>query len=142
MAIVLGPDVLFDQDLLAGKRIGLVCNPASIDAHFRHVIDRASEAGAIVAALFGPQHGIRSDVQENMIETPHGSDPRRGVPVYSLYSETREPTDEMLAGLHALVIDLQDVGTRIYTYIYTVAHCLNAAGQNGPAMAVSVRPHA
>src|SRR5690606_19621656 len=141
MAIALGTDVLFDQDLLAGKRIGLVCNPASIDAHFRHVIDRASEAGAIVAALFGPQHGIRSDVQENMIETPHGSDPRRGVPVYSLYSETREPTDEMLAGLDALVIDLQDVGTRIYTYIYTVAYCLKAAGRNGLPVFLCDRPN-
>lgn len=141
MAIALGTDVLFDQDLLAGKRIGLVCNPASVDARFRHVADRAAASGAGVAALFGPQHGIRSDVQENMIETPHASDHGRGVPVYSLYSETREPTDEMLAGLDALVIDLQDVGTRIYTYIYTMAYCLKAAARNGLPVFVCDRPN-
>ncbi|HYI31327.1 MAG TPA: DUF1343 domain-containing protein, partial [Bradyrhizobium sp.] len=90
---------------------------------------------------FGPQHGIQSDVQENMIETPHGRDDRRSVPIYSLYSETREPTDEMLAGLDALVIDLQDVGTRIYTYIYTTAYCLKAAARTGIPVIVCDRPN-
>ena len=83
--------------------------------------------GVTLGAIFGPQHGFRSDVQDNMIETPHARDARRRVPVYSLYSETREPTAEMLDGLDVLVIDLQDVGTRIYTYIYTMANCLRAA---------------
>ena len=141
MAIALGTDILFQKDLVKGRRIGLVCNPASIDAGFRHVIDRATASGVTIGALFGPQHGIRSDVQENMIESPHGQDAARRVPVYSLYSETREPTDEMLAGLDALVIDLQDVGTRIYTYIYTMAYCLEAAARTGLPVIVCDRPN-
>lgn len=140
-SIALGTDLLFDKDLLRGRRAGLVCNPASIDARFRHVIDRAAGAGARLGALFGPQHGIHSDVQENMIETPHGTDAARRVPVYSLYSETREPTDEMLEGLDVLVIDLQDVGTRIYTYIYTMAYCLKAAARTGLPVIVCDRPN-
>ena len=141
MPITLGTDILFQKELVKGRRIGLVCNPASIDASFRHVADRAAAAGVTIGALFGPQHGIRSDVQENMIETPHGQDSIRNVPVYSLYSETREPTDDMLQGLDALVIDLQDVGTRIYTYIYTMAYCLKAAARNGLPVIVCDRPN-
>ncbi len=141
MAVSLGTDILFDKGLLKGRRIGLVCNPASVDARFRHVVDRAAAGGVSIGALFGPQHGIRSDVQENMIETPHEEDRARRVPVYSLYSETREPTDEMLAGLDALVIDLQDVGTRIYTYIYTMAYCLKAASRSGLPVIVCDRPN-
>jgi uncharacterized protein YbbC (DUF1343 family) len=139
--VQLGSDVLFDRRLLHGRTIGIVCNPASIDGQFRHVIDRAEAAGVKVGAIFGPQHGFRSDLQENMIESPHGEDPRRRVRVYSLYSETREPTQEMLAGLDALVIDLQDVGTRIYTYIYTMANCLKAAAAHGLPVIVCDRPN-
>ena len=97
--------------------------------------------GARLAAIFGPQHGFRSDVQDNMIETAHGRDDRRRVPVYSLYSETREPTAEMLRGLDVLVIDLQDVGARIYTYIYTMANCLTAARRHGVQVIVCDRPN-
>ena len=139
--MLLGSDVLFDKQLLRGRTVGVVCNPASIDARFRHVVDRAAEAGVTVGAIFGPQHGFRSDLQENMIESPHGDDRRRRVPVYSLYSETREPTAEMLAGLDALVIDLQDVGTRIYTYIYTMANCLRAAARFQLPVIVCDRPN-
>ena len=141
MPVVLGSDVLFDRQLLAGRVIGLVCNPASIDRQFRHVVDRAEAAGVRVGAIFGPQHGIYSDLQENMIESAHASDGRRGVPIYSLYSETREPTAEMLAGLDALVVDLQDVGTRIYTYIYTMANCLVAGARHGLPVIVCDRPN-
>jgi uncharacterized protein YbbC (DUF1343 family) len=141
VSFALGSDVLFDRRLLAGRTIGLVCNPASIDARFTHVLDRAAAGGVTVGAIFGPQHGVRSDVQENMIESAHGRDERRRVPVYSLYSETREPTREMLAGLDALVVDLQDVGTRIYTYIYTMAHCLRAACAHGVPVVVCDRPN-
>ncbi len=137
----LGSDVLFDRQLLRGRTIGLVSNPASVDAEFRHVADRAEAGGVVVGALFGPQHGFRSDLQENMIESPHGTDGGRGVPVYSLYSDTREPTPNMLAGLDALVIDLQDVGTRIYTYIYTMAYCLKAARKAGLPVVVCDRPN-
>ncbi len=139
--VILGSDILFDRSLLRGRTIGLVCNPASIDAGFCHVIDRADRAGVRVGAIFGPQHGFRSDLQDNMIESPHGADPARGVRVYSLYSDTRIPTAEMLAGLDALVIDLQDVGTRIYTYIYTMANCLTAAAAHGVPVVVCDRPN-
>jgi uncharacterized protein YbbC (DUF1343 family) len=141
MSLSLGSDILFDKQLLRGRTIGLVANPASIDAEFRHVSARAEAGGVRIGALFGPQHGFRSDLQENMIESPHAEDARRRVPVYSLYSETREPTAKMLAGLDALVIDLQDVGTRIYTYIYTMANCLVAARKHGVPVIVCDRPN-
>jgi uncharacterized protein YbbC (DUF1343 family) len=96
---------------------------------------------AQLAALFGPQHGFRSDVQDNMIETSHGDDCTRRVPVYSLYSETREPTRAMLEGVDVLVIDLQDVGSRIYTFIYTMANCLIAARKHGVKVIVCDRPN-
>ena len=99
--VSLGIDQLLDTDrgLISGNRIGLVCNPASIDAKFRHTSDRLrDDAESTLVALFGPQHGFRSNLQDNMIETPHDRDARRQVPVFSLYSETREPTAEMLQG--------------------------------------------
>lgn len=141
MSLALGSDVLFDRQLLKGRTIGLVCNPASIDRHLVHVVDRAEAAGVRVGAIFGPQHGFRSDLQENMIESGHDRDAGRQVPIYSLYSETREPTAEMLQGLDALVIDLQDVGTRIYTYIYTMANCLRACARHGLPAVVCDRPN-
>ena len=141
MALLLGSDVLFDGGLLRGRTIGLVCNPASVDGQFRHIVDRAEGNGVRIGALFGPQHGFRSDLQENMIETPHASDESRRVRVYSLYSDTREPDAEMLAGLDALVVDLQDVGTRIYTYVYTMANCLRAAQKHGLPIVVCDRPN-
>ncbi|MFI5178163.1 MAG: exo-beta-N-acetylmuramidase NamZ domain-containing protein, partial [Vicinamibacterales bacterium] len=116
-------------------------NPARFDAYLRLVSERAEAAGVRIGALFGPQHGFQSDVQENMIESPHAKDARWRVPVYSLYSETREPTAAMLAGLDAIVIDLQDVGTRIYTYIYTMANCLRAARTHGVPVVVCDRPN-
>jgi len=137
----LGSDVLFERDLLRGRTVGLVCNPASVNARFVHVLTAAEAAGVRIGAIFGPQHGFRSDLQENMIESSHARDTRRGVPVYSLYSETREPTSAMLADLDALVIDLQDVGTRIYTFIYTMAHCLRAAAAHGLPVVVCDRPN-
>jgi uncharacterized protein YbbC (DUF1343 family) len=141
VSFTLGSDVLFDRQLLQGRTIGLVCNPASINAGFQHVIDRAETSGVRLGAIFGPQHGFRSDLQENMIESSHAEDARRRVPIYSLYSETREPTAEMLQGIDALVVDLQDVGTRIYTYIYTMAHCLRAARRHDMPVVVCDRPN-
>jgi uncharacterized protein YbbC (DUF1343 family) len=143
-AVALGIDRLLETDrrLVAGRRVGVVCNPSSIDSAFRHTADRLVEdADVTVAALFGPQHGFRSDVQDNMIETPHGRDARRSVPVYSLYSETREPTAEMLRDIDVLVVDLQDVGTRVYTYVYTMANCLRAAARHGVHVIVCDRPN-
>jgi uncharacterized protein YbbC (DUF1343 family) len=131
-----------ERSLLDGQRVGLVSNPASVDAQLRHASDLfASTPDVTLAALFGPQHGFRSDVQDNMIETPHARDARRRVPVYSLYSETREPTADMLRDVDLLVIDLQDVGTRVYTYIYTMANCMRAAARHGVRVVVCDRPN-
>ncbi|HSK09867.1 MAG TPA: DUF1343 domain-containing protein [Vicinamibacterales bacterium] len=142
MTVRLGSDQLLASNLLDGRRVGIVANPASIDGSFRHVVDRlASRPGTRLAAIFGPQHGFRADVQDNMIESPHGRDVSRRVPVYSLYSETREPTAEMLAGLDLLVVDLQDVGARIYTFIYTMANCLKAAARHHVPVVVCDRPN-
>jgi len=138
----LGSDVLLGSQRLRGRRVGVVCNHASVDHTLRHIVDRLKEApGVLLAAIFGPQHGFRSDVQDNMVETPHGDDAARRVPVYSLYSDTREPTDEMLRDLDVLVVDLQDVGARIYTYIYTMANCLRAAARHGVPVIVCDRPN-
>ncbi len=142
--VALGIDRLLDADrgLVRGRRIGVVCNPASVDGSFRHTADRlVGDPEVTVAALFGPQHGFRSDVQDNMIETPHASDARRQVPVYSLYSETREPMAEMLRDIDVLVVDLQDVGTRVYTYVYTMANCMRAAARHGVRVVVCDRPN-
>jgi uncharacterized protein YbbC (DUF1343 family) len=143
-ALALGIDRLLDIDrpLIAGRRIGVVCNPASIDGNFRHTADRlVDDPDVTVTALFGPQHGFRSDVQDNMVETPHARDCRRRVPVYSLYSETREPSADMLRDIDVLVVDLQDVGTRVYTYIYTMANCMRAAARHGVRVVVCDRPN-
>jgi len=141
-AVRLGSDLLLCSNRLKGARVGVVCNHASLDRGFVHVIDRlAASDGVTLAAIFGPQHGFRSDVQDNMVETPHIKDPRRSVPIYSLYSETREPTAEMLRGLDVLVVDLQDIGARIYTYIYTMANCLRAAVKHTVPVIVCDRPN-
>jgi uncharacterized protein YbbC (DUF1343 family) len=140
--VQLGSERLLTDPALDGKRVGVVCNQASVDHGFVNIADRlAAHPRAQLAAIFGPQHGFRSDVQENMIETRHGRDEIRRVPVYSLYSDIREPTGDMLQGLDVLVIDLQDVGTRIYTYIYTMAHCLIGARRQGLPVIVCDRPN-
>jgi uncharacterized protein YbbC (DUF1343 family) len=142
MTVRLGSEALLASGRLDGARVGVVSNPASVDHDLRHVVDRvAALPTATLAAIFGPQHGFRSDVQDNMIETAHGHDEIRRVPVYSLYSETREPTASMLKDLDVLVIDLQDVGVRIYTYIYTMANCLKAARKLGLKVIVCDRPN-
>ena len=131
-----------DRGLVAGSRVALVSNPASVDRSLRHSADLLrDDPGIDLVALFGPQHGFRSDLQDNMIETPHGQDARRQVPIYSLYSETREPTAAMLRDVDVLLIDLQDVGTRVYTYIYTMANCMRAAARHGVRVVVCDRPN-
>ena len=116
-------------------------NPASIDSHFPHRRGHRDTRLTSGSRYFRPPHGYRADVQDNMIETGHANDPTRGVPVYSLYSETREPTAEMLKGLDVLVIDLQDVGSRIYTFVYTMANCLRASRKHGVPVIVTDRPN-
>lgn len=141
---VLGLEKLLSDkvELIRGARVGLVCNQASVDHSLRHAADLLSaQKSCKLTALFGPQHGIRGDVQDNMVETPHAIDAETGVPVYSLYSETREPTEEMLQDVDVLVCDLQDVGCRIYTFIYTVANCMRAAARYGKKVIVCDRPN-
>lgn len=142
--IKLGVERLLTEKLvlLRGARVGLVCNQASVDHGFRHVADLFHENAEIkLTALFGPQHGIRGDVQDNMIETAHALDVKTGVPIYSLYSETREPTEEMLRDVDIIVVDLQDVGTRIYTFVYTLANCMRAAKKFGKRLVACDRPN-
>jgi uncharacterized protein YbbC (DUF1343 family) len=143
--VTLGSTRLLESGQLRGKRVGLVSNPASVDHRLRHIVDLLlGDAQIDVRALFGPQHGFRSDVQDNMIETPHTefeTGVKKRVPLFSLYSDTREPTAEMLRDLDVLVIDLQDIGTRIYTYMYTMANCMRAAGKHGIKVVVCDRPN-
>src|SRR6476619_2698063 len=140
--MLLGSEHLLASSRLNGLRVGILANPASIDHDFRHVVDRLSHSNRFkLNAIFGPQHGYRSDLQDNMIETPHAKDKRRDVPIFSLYSETREPTKEMLGHTDVLVVDLQDVGARIYTFIYTMATCLRAAARHGVPVIVCDRPN-
>jgi uncharacterized protein YbbC (DUF1343 family) len=138
----LGSEVLLASARLRGARVGVVCNHASVGPGFHHIVDRLLAADEVtLTAIFGPQHGFRSDVQDNMVETPHRTDPGRRVPIYSLYSETREPAGQMLTDIDTLVIDLQDIGARIYTYIYTMANCLRACARHGIPVIVCDRPN-
>ena len=130
------------KHLLKNQRIGLICNQASVNHEFQHAADLFFEDAEInLTALFGPQHGIRGDVQDNMIETSHTTDKKTNLPIYSLYSETREPTEAMLKDLDALVFDLQDVGCRVYTFIYTMANAMTACAKFGKKMFVCDRPN-
>ncbi|MCR9243803.1 MAG: DUF1343 domain-containing protein [bacterium] len=128
--------------LQQSRSVGLVCNQASVDRDFVHAADRLHAVlGDRLAALFGPQHGLWSTEQDNMVETAHGVHPRLGIPVHSLYSETRRPTPQMLRGLDLLVVDLQDVGTRVYTYAWTLTNCMAAATAAGLPVLVLDRPN-
>jgi uncharacterized protein YbbC (DUF1343 family) len=140
--MLLGSERLITSPRLNGLRVGVLANSASIDHGFGHVVDRLGQStSCTLAAIFGPQHGYQSTLQDNMIETPHAKDKRLRVPIFSLYSETREPTPEMLDLIDVLVIDLQDVGARIYTFIYTMANCLRAAARGGLPVIVCDRPN-
>ena len=142
--VVLGLEKLLQAkaELLRGARVGLVCNQASVNHNYHHAADLLHEHPDVnLRALFGPQHGIRGDVQDNMVETEHGIDRKTGLPVYSLYSETREPTEAMLKDIDVIVFDMQDVGCRIYTFVYTLANCMRAARKWGKKVVVCDRPN-
>lgn len=142
--IKLGLEVLLEAvpSWMGDSRVGFICNQASVNHELQHAADLLfNHPGLNLRALFGPQHGIRGDVQDNMIETPHGVDRRTHLPVYSLYSETREPTKEMLDELDVLIFDMQDVGCRIYTFAYTMANCMRAARTFGKKIVVCDRPN-
>jgi uncharacterized protein YbbC (DUF1343 family) len=128
--------------LLDGARFGLLMNRASVDRQLRLSCDSLAEVyPQQMVALFTPQHGLWGDAQANMIESGHGRHPDLDVPIYSLYSETRRPTKQMLADLDCLVIDLQDAGTRVYTFIWTLLECLKACADAGVSVLVLDRPN-
>lgn len=137
-----GLDVLLGRPgLVRGLRVGLVANPASITAELEPAPAALARARDIdLGALFGPEHGITADAQD-LVEVDHSRERRGGLPVYSLYGKTRVPTRRMLAGLDAVVFDLQDVGSRYYTYIYTLQHVLAACAREGKRVIVLDRPN-
>lgn len=124
MKVKTGLDILIQDKALQSKfkgNVALLCHNASIDSNFNHAVLKFKEIfGKRFVKIFGPQHGFSTDVQDNMVETDHYTHPYFNIPVYSLYSETRIPTDEMLENIDHFFVDLQDVGCRIYTYIYTL----------------------
>lgn len=137
---------------LEGKRLGLLAHPASMTAAggavdavaggWRHSLDAlAATPGLRVTAAFGPQHGLRGDKQDNMVESPDFLDPALGIPVFSLYGEVRRPTDAMLAHCEALLVDLQDLGCRIYTFITTLRYVLEECARLGKPVWVLDRPN-
>lgn len=142
--IQLGIEKLVESppDWLKGKRLGLLCNQASTDRHFRHSRDLVNAAfPGRLTCILTPQHGFFCEKQDNMIESDHMRDPVLGLPVYSLYGETRRPTAEMFEQLDVLLVDLVDVGTRVYTFMSTLAYCLEAAARWGKKVVVLDRPN-
>jgi uncharacterized protein YbbC (DUF1343 family) len=132
---------------LAGRRVALLAHPASLTKEFAHSLDALAALGAPrrrglkLTAAFGPQHGLRGDKQDNMIESPDFRDPEHGIPVFSLYGEVRRPTPAMLDTFDVLLVDLQDLGCRIYTFITTLRYVLEAAAAHGKTVIVLDRPN-
>src|ERR1700754_829760 len=127
-----GIDRLLDEPELrrplVGRRVALLAHPASVTRNLTHSLDALAATGDTrITAAFGPQHGLRGDKQDNMIESPDFVDPARGIPVFSLYGTVRRPTPAMLDHCDVLLVDLQDVGTRVYTFVTTLRYVLEAA---------------
>jgi len=140
--VVSGLERLLERpEPVRGLRLGLVCNPSSITSRLEHAsVALMQRRGVTLAALFGPEHGISADAQD-LVEVGHSHDRATGLPVHSLYGETRVPTPAMLRGLDALVFDLQDVGSRYYTFIYTMLHVMEACAREGKRVVVLDRPN-
>jgi uncharacterized protein YbbC (DUF1343 family) len=127
---------------LAGRRIALLAHPASVTADLTHSLDALAALPDLrLSAAFGPQHGLRGDKQDNMVESPDYLDPQLGIPVFSLYGEVRRPTDAMMDTFDVLLVDLQDLGCRIYTFITTLRYVLEAAAKHGKSVWVLDRPN-
>jgi uncharacterized protein YbbC (DUF1343 family) len=127
---------------LQGRQVALLGHPASLTSRGRHSLDALVEIGDLrVTAAFGPQHGMRGDKQDNMIESEDFLDPRQGIPVFSLYGAVRYPTPEMIEHFDVLLVDLQDIGTRIYTYVTTLAYMIDACAAAGKSVWVLDRPN-
>jgi uncharacterized protein YbbC (DUF1343 family) len=130
------------REPLKGQRVALLAHPASVTRDLTHSIDAIAALPELrLSAAFGPQHGLRGDKQDNMVESPNYIDPRWGIPIYSLYGEVRRPTDEMMASFDVLLVDLQDLGCRIYTFITTLRYVLEAAAAHGKSVWVLDRPN-
>ena len=127
---------------LKGKRVALVAHPASVTADLTQSLDALAACGDVkVTAAFGPQHGMRGDKQDNMVESPDFTDPAHGIPVFSLYGEGRRPTGQMMGTFDIVLVDLQDVGCRIYTFITTLLYVIEAAAEHGKSVWVLDRPN-
>jgi len=126
---------------LEGKRVALLAHPASVTEDLTHSLDALVACGLNVSAVFGPQHGVRGDLQDNMMESPDFTDPTYGMPVFSLYGEVRRPTGQSMSTFDVMLVDLQDLGTRIYTFITTLRYVLEAAAEHGKAVWVLDRPN-
>ena len=137
--------LLEDRNLrrpLAGKRIALLAHPASVTPDLTHSLDALAALDDLrLTAAFGPQHGLRGDKQDNMVESPDFNDPQHEIPVFSLYGEVRRPTPAMMDNLDVMLVDLQDLGCRIYTFITTLRYVLEAAARHGKAVWVLDRPN-
>ncbi len=129
------------QRELGGRRVALLAHPASVTAGLVHALDALRAAGIPVASAFGPQHGLRGDKQDNMVESPDYHDPVHGIPVFSLYGAVRRPTAAMLETFDLLLVDLQDLGCRVYTFVTTLRYVLEAAAASGKTVWVLDRPN-
>ena len=127
---------------LAGRRVALLAHPASVTEDLTHSLDALTQCPELkLSAAFGPQHGLRGDKQDNMVESPDFIDPKLGIPIFSLYGEVRSPTPEMMESFDVILIDLQDLGCRIYTFITTLRYILEAAAKTGKSVWVLDRPN-
>jgi uncharacterized protein YbbC (DUF1343 family) len=137
--------LLADPDLrrdLKGRRVALLAHPASVTADLTHSLDALAACGDLkLTAAFGPQHGMRGDKQDNMMESPDFTDPVHGIPVFSLYGEVRRPTGQAMGTFDVLLVDMQDLGCRIYTFITTLLYVLEAAAEHGKSVWVLDRPN-
>ncbi len=130
------------REPLQGKRVALLAHPASVTQGLVHTLDALAALPEVqLTAAFGPQHGLRGDKQDNMVESPDFTDPHHGIPVFSLYGEVRRPTGAMLDTFDVLLVDLQDLGCRIYTFITTLRYVLEAAAARGKAVWILDRPN-
>src|SRR6266566_1495404 len=127
---------------LEGARVALLAHPASVTQDLTHSLDALAACGDVrINAAFGPQHGLRGDKQDNMVESPDFNDPVHGIPVFSLYGSVRRPSDRMMQSFDVILIDLQDVGCRVYTFITTLRYVLEAAAKHRKAVWVLDRPN-
>ncbi|MXP46665.1 DUF1343 domain-containing protein [Altererythrobacter luteolus] len=137
--VLLKDEALLER--LSGRRVSLVAHPASVTDRMVHSLDALVDAGVNVTSAFGPQHGLKGDKQDNMVETDHEIDPVHNIPVYSLYGEVRRPTADMMASADVFLFDLQDLGCRIYTFVTTLLYLLEEAERHGKEVWVLDRPN-